>query len=162
MDRIHGGSTAQQQDTTGKKVFVTRKGKKLYESGGITPDEWVPLDSTSLPAALLSIYRLNLMPDLVFRLYRTERENISRFNTPLSFDTAFVFTPAMWSFISQEAEKENLNLKNIKPKDRELIEERIKPLLARFKWRNNGYYELLNRKDPVIQKALTLLSTTKS
>jgi carboxyl-terminal processing protease len=160
-ERIHNRSTAQQSDTLGKKVFVTRKGKKLYESGGITPDAWVPFDSTALPVELMSIYRLNIMPDLVFGLYRTQRENISRFNTPLSFDTAFVFTPAMWTIISQEAEKESLNLKDIKPKDRILIEERMKPLLARYKWRNNGFYELLNRKDSAVQKALTLLSTTK-
>lgn len=161
VDRIHNGSTAQQPDTVGKKVFVTRKGKKLYESGGITPDAWVPLDSTALPAELLSIYRLNLMPDLVFSLYRTERENISRFNTPLSFDTSFAFTPAMWALISLEAGKENLKLEDIKPKDRKLIEERMKPMLARYKWRNNGFYELLNRKDPAVRKALSLLSTDK-
>jgi carboxyl-terminal processing protease len=162
LDRVHNKSSAQQSDTAGKKVFITRKGKRLYESGGITPDAWVPFDSIILPAALMSIYRQNLMTDLVFKLYRTERENIGQFNTPHSFDTGFVFTPAMWTQISLEAAKENIDLKDVKEKDREIIEDRMKPLLARYKWRNNGFYELLNRHDPAVQKALSLFLNNKS
>jgi carboxyl-terminal processing protease len=29
--------------------------------------------------------------------------------------------------------------------------------LARFKWHDNGYYQILNDKDPVIQKAIEVL-----
>ena len=162
VNRVHNGSTAQQADTSGKKVFVTRKGKKLYESGGISPDAWVPFDSTALPATLLSIYRQNLMPDLVFNLYRTERENIARYTTPVAFDTGFVFTQAMWTKLSVDAAKDQINLVDVKGKDRQIIENRMKPLLARYKWRNNGFYELLNRTDPAVQKALSLLTNTKS
>ncbi len=161
-ERVHNGNTAQQPDTAGKKAFVTRKGKKLYESGGITPDSWVPMDSTVLPSPLVSIFRQNLMPELIFQLYRAERENIARYPSPVAFDTGFGFTPAMWALLSERALQENIHLAEVNGKDRAIVEQRMKPLLARYKWHNNGFYELINRTDPAVLKALSLLSIQKS
>lgn len=162
LDRIHNGSMAQQTDTAGKKVFVTRKGKRLYESGGITPDFQVPFDSVSPPQTILRLYRNDLMSDLVFGVYRTERTSISGYANPIAFDTGFAFTPAIWKQMEQRAAKDSLKLTDLKQADRRMIEERMKALLARFRWRNTGYFQLVNRKDPAVQKALDLLMNVKS
>jgi carboxyl-terminal processing protease len=39
-----------------------------------------------------------------------------------------------------------------------LVELRLKALLARYRWRINGYFEVINTQDPVVQKALILMS----
>ena len=42
-------------------------------------------------------------------------------------------------------------------KDRDALQKRLKALLARFKWRDEGFFEVLNTNDHVIDKALEVL-----
>lgn len=162
IDRIHNRSTGQQTDTAGKKIFITRKGKKLYESGGITPDFMVAFDSLTPSPLLLRIYRNDLVSDLVFGLYRSSKTAISGYANPVAFDTGFAFTPAIWQQIELRAALDSINLSGLKQADRIILENRMKALLARFRWRNTGYFQLVNRRDPAVLKALDLLSNIKS
>jgi carboxyl-terminal processing protease len=36
--------------------------------------------------------------------------------------------------------------------DKALVKLRMKALLARYKWRNTGFYEVLNEEDPALKK----------
>jgi len=55
------------------------------------------------------------------------------------------------------AKKDSIYLKNISAKDQEGIKETLKAYLARYKWRSEGFYEVLNMKDAAIKKALEAL-----
>jgi carboxyl-terminal processing protease len=39
-------------------------------------------------------------------------------------------------------------------KDKQFLQQRVKSLLARQIWRTEGFYEVVNASDPVIQKAI--------
>jgi len=38
------------------------------------------------------------------------------------------------------------------------LQQRLKALLARYKWRNSGFYQVLNNEDLVIKKAMEQLA----
>jgi carboxyl-terminal processing protease len=54
--------------------------------------------------------------------------------------------------------KDSINLNKVPASDKQNIEERIKAYLARLKYRNQGFYQVYNNYDPVVQKAKELLS----
>jgi carboxyl-terminal processing protease len=42
--------------------------------------------------------------------------------------------------------------------ERSLLELRLKAMIARYRWRNAGYYQVLNAEDPVVRKAISVIS----
>jgi carboxyl-terminal processing protease len=55
------------------------------------------------------------------------------------------------------AKKDTIYLRNVPERDQEAIKQRLKAYLARYKWRNEGFYEILNMDDTAIKKALEVL-----
>ena len=60
--------------------------------------------------------------------------------------------------LSDFAMADSINLKSLGDKDRLFVERRLKSLFARQIWRNEGFYEVANAQDPVIKKALEVVS----
>jgi carboxyl-terminal processing protease len=60
----------------------------------------------------------------------------------------------MWKGMVNYTAKDSLNLKEVDGKEKELVQQRLKALLARYKWRASGFYQVLNGNDPVVKKAL--------
>jgi carboxyl-terminal processing protease len=60
----------------------------------------------------------------------------------------------LWDPLKSYAAKSSVNIKAISGKMKELLLERLKALLARYKWRNAGFYQVLNSDDPVIKKSM--------
>jgi carboxyl-terminal processing protease len=58
-------------------------------------------------------------------------------------------------------QKDSVSLADIPPADKALLQTRIRALLARLAWRSEGYYEVMNQRDPVIKKALDLLDDNR-
>jgi carboxyl-terminal processing protease len=53
------------------------------------------------------------------------------------------------------ARKDTIPLTAITPKDKTELLKRIQSLMARQIWRNEGYFEVANRHDSTILKAIT-------
>ena len=60
--------------------------------------------------------------------------------------------------LSNYAAKDSISLSAISAKDRDVLENRVKALLARLVWRTEGYFEVYNRFDPAIKKAMEEIS----
>ena len=63
----------------------------------------------------------------------------------------------MWSSLLGKT-NDSFKLKTAGTAERILIEQRLKALLARYKWRTSAYFQVLNTTDPVIQKAMEALA----
>ena len=50
--------------------------------------------------------------------------------------------------------KDSVNLKTVSASQKEILQNRLQANLARFRWRNYGYFQVLNHDDTVIKKAL--------
>lgn len=157
MLRTQNGSTVQQTDTVGKKVFTTRKGKRLYEAGGITPDIQVSADTTLLPKSLRRLYTSNLVSELTFQFFLIEKNTINAFTDINAFNNGYNIGEANWQEVVKRAAADSINLSNIQPAEKAIIEARLKATIARYKWRNTGYLQLVNQNDPVVKEALLFL-----
>ena len=59
----------------------------------------------------------------------------------------------MWKQFVAYAKKDSANLEDVTPKQKETLQKRLEAYLARFRWRNSGYYQVLNSEDTVFTKA---------
>jgi carboxyl-terminal processing protease len=49
---------------------------------------------------------------------------------------------------------DSIDLDKVSEEDKESLQRRLKALLARFRWRNDGFYQVLNTEDAVILRAI--------
>ncbi len=64
----------------------------------------------------------------------------------------------MWDGWSKAALADSVNLSSIIGRKKEMLQLRLKALLARFKWRNTGFYQVLNNDDMAIRKAMEAIN----
>jgi carboxyl-terminal processing protease len=164
MNRRHNSKEMFLKDSikyNAKLKFKTKAGKVVYGGGGITPDVFVPQDTS-----YYSIFLIDLFAKNVFSQYATKYtfENKSKidkmgFNAYLNgfqvnetmlkdFNAIALKNKAMYN------EKQYLRSKNF-------IKNHIKALIARNTWKSsekngliNNYYQVANADDEMIKTAL--------
>lgn len=156
MDRFHNGD-AYITDSVHSKVYLTKKGKKLFDGGGITPDIIIPYDSLTIPGSTTKLYNQNLLSDYVFEIYKQLRKDLKQYRSPNDLNAKFSLSPSTWNQLIERAKKDSVQLYKLSPKTKQDIELRIKALLARYIWRNNGYFQVLNSDDASYLQALQSL-----
>lgn len=156
VDRFHNGDNYK-IDTIHARTFTTKAGKKLYEAGGIMPDVIIPFDSTINTKAIMSLYNDNLLSDYTFHVFKQQQANIKQYKNANEMAVKYELPSSVWPGLEQAALKDSIQLNNINPKAKQEIEMRMKALLARYQWRNPGYFEVLNNNDTIYKKALEVL-----
>jgi carboxyl-terminal processing protease len=136
------------------KVYKTKSGKSVYGGGGIMPDVFVPIDTTHYQPAINQLLLDGGFNGFVYNYYLQHKQEIDQYKSTVVFIQGFNKTEEMWSGLMRYATKDSINLDSVIGKEKESLQIRLKALLARFKWRNQGFYEVLNSDDPAIAKAL--------
>ncbi|MFT3902331.1 MAG: S41 family peptidase [Niabella sp.] len=139
------------------KAYKTPGGRTLYGSGGIMPDVFVGLDTSKAFRHVNRMFFNGNFNDFVFHYYLDHKTILTPFATPDAYIKSFDVDKNMWSQFAQWAKKDSLNVASITPDEKQRLQERLKANLARFKWRDDGYYQVVNSKDPVVLKALDVL-----
>lgn len=138
--------------------FVTRGGKIVYGGGGIMPDVFVPIDTTGMDLNIGRIYLRNVFNSFVYNYYIKEQDKISQYQTPEDFIANYNNLDEAWKELVQYALRDNIDLKKVPEKDKEQVKRRIKAFLARYRWRTQGLYEVLNADDSVVHAAEVVLA----
>ncbi|HAK10708.1 MAG TPA: carboxyl-terminal protease, partial [Chitinophagaceae bacterium] len=55
------------------------------------------------------------------------------------------------------AARDSIAMDAVSVKDKQVLLKRMQALMARQIWRNEGYFEIMNRQDMAVQKALQVL-----
>ncbi|MBC7889263.1 MAG: S41 family peptidase [Ferruginibacter sp.] len=140
------------------KIFATRNGKKVYGGGGITPDIFIPVDTTSYNASLTKIYIKGTTSDFAYHYYLQNAAQLSGYISPGDFSKNFTVTDEIWKQFTIIAAKDSIVLTGLNEKDKKGLAARIKSALARQIWRNEGFYEIMNEGDNTVKKAIEILS----
>ncbi|HMP94072.1 MAG TPA: S41 family peptidase, partial [Phnomibacter sp.] len=160
LDRMQpNDSTRPATDSSHIKVFTTRAGKKVYEGGGITPDVVVAPDSITTPRGAWGLYNQNLLAAYSFKLYRQEQPVIRKFAQASQYAEQYKMPANAFSGLVNQAKADSIAVEGNLAAAIQPLETRLKALMARYVWRNDGYYQVLNRQDPVVLKSLEILST---
>jgi carboxyl-terminal processing protease len=157
VERYTNGNSLLQTDTIGKKRFTTRKGKNLYEGGGVTPDYSLPIDSMRLTVSLVDIYNSGKLLEETYRMFHRDKNQVIKFKNPVDFYRNYRLNPTDITKIEQLGRGDSLPAIKLSADDKKLLEIRVKALIARYYWRSNAFFQLLNMSDPTVQFALRLI-----
>jgi carboxyl-terminal processing protease len=160
LERYHRGELFSADSTkviTGK-IYTTKNGKKVYDAGGITPDVFVGFDTTAVDSLVTEMYRKNTLGRFVYRYYVRNKDIFQPYKEPDDFEKNYMVSTDMMKQFSNFALSDSINVTSLGEKDRQFVERRLKSLFARQIWRNEGFYEVANAQDPVIRKALEVVS----
>ena len=140
------------------KQYKTRGGKIVYSGGGIMPDIFVPIDTSSYEQKINKMLIDGYFNGFVYNYYLQHRKQVDQYTNATDYAQNFSSTNEMWNGLVNYAVKDSVNLTDVSGKEKESLQKRLKAYLARFRWRNAGFYQVLNSDDPVIKKALEVLA----
>ncbi|MBZ4187919.1 S41 family peptidase [Niabella beijingensis] len=141
------------------KQYKTPAGRFLYGGGGIMPDIFVGLDTSRTSKEINKLFFNGTFTDFVFHYYLENQQLMDPYSSPISFSEGFDPEKAMWQQFVSRAQKDTINLTYIPEAEKARVANRMEAYLARFKWRDSGYYQVLNLRDSVVLKAVDFLKT---
>ncbi len=153
----HGeGFNADSMNIDKSQIFYTMSGREVYGGGGIVPDVYVPNDTTELSSYYVSIFNAGLLQKYAFKYTDDNRskleacKNVTQLMNVLPLDDIL-----LQDFVSY-AKREG----GIAPRwyyiniSRNLIVNQLRALIARDVLGASAYYEVINKSDKSIQRAL--------
>ncbi len=144
-------------DGDSSKTYTTRKGKKLFGGGGITPDIVInPRQiSPDLPLTLMpdadSIYKYS------FLWYSEHVDEIRKFSHAADFLRNYEIPIGAWDASTFKFSQGDTSMKKLDSLQKRIVIHRVKANIARFNWRGDGFFEANRNLDSAFQKALFLI-----
>jgi len=143
--------------------YHTHNGRVVYGGGGITPDIFVPLDTTGNNDYMLKLYTKGVLIDFVIYYMDRNRADIAaKYKDFNAFDAGFnpdnKTMQSFENFATGHGVKDNIKEFNLSKK---LIATQIKALVARQLFKSDGFYEILNEDNGTFKKALEVLQDDK-
>lgn len=139
------------------KQYKTLKGKIVYGGGGIMPDIFVPIDTSTYPHSIGKLVIDGTLNNCVYNYYLKHKSELQQYSDASDYVEHFTNENEIWDEFTRFAQKDSVNLRSVSQKDKLSLEKRLKAYLARFRWRNSGFYEVLNAEDPAVKKALDVM-----
>ncbi len=134
--------------------FKTKAGHIVYGGGGITPDIFIPYDTSSQPKQVMQLYLKGTLNSFVYHYYMENKSLLQNFKTPAELYNKFRHSEKEWQQLTAFAAKDTIDLNTVSAKAKAGLLNRFQSMLARQLWRTEGYYEVSNQTDPMIKKAM--------
>ena len=142
------------------KYETLRQHRMVYGGGGITPDEFVPLDTTLYTKFHRELAAKSIVIQHNLRFVDNHRKELTaRWTDFADFKQNFEVPQSLIDGIIAEGEKQG-----IKPKDEAELQKTIpylslqlKALIARDIWDMSEYFSVFNESSEIVKKALEIL-----
>ncbi|MEP1035455.1 S41 family peptidase [Ekhidna sp.] len=138
-------------------AYQTDKGRIVYGGGGITPDFFVPLDTSQNTRYMNRLFSTNSLQEYTVKY---AQENSDALNS-LGFEnykSSFVVTDQMLQDLIATAEGNKLKFNEREfIRSKGLIQLLTKAYIARGIWDNEGFYPIFNEQDEIFLKAIQLM-----
>jgi len=159
FDRYQNGKlqNADSNKNTNGKAYLTGEGKKVYGGGGISPDIFIPLDTMQIDTSLSPLYIRNTMSNFAYRYFISHKAQFDQFKNPADFASSYKVDDAVLEELFQFAKKDSITLGTLNPGSKDKLRLRVKSLLGRQQWRSQGYFEVINAEDKMVQKAMEVM-----
>ncbi|WP_346236950.1 S41 family peptidase [Niabella insulamsoli] len=136
------------------KAYKTSGGRTVYGGGGIMPDIFVGLDTSSYSREINKILLNGSFNDFIFHYFLDNKKILDPYPNPQVYNSKFDPADDMWLKFTQWAQKDTVNLSGVPLFEKERLEDRMEAQLARYKWRDSGFYQVMNTKDTVVLRAI--------
>ncbi len=143
-----------------KMRFKTKGGRLVYGGGGVTPDIFVPRDTSHITRYLLELYGKNILREYALSYANTNRKTLEK--QPFSsFLNGFVISDAMLEEVKKLANSSEIKFNAAEfGRSKEFIKLQIKANIARHIWQrnmknglNNEFYQIIYSQDPIVTTA---------
>lgn len=143
------------------RVSTLRLERPIYGGGGISPDRFVPLDTTEFTKYYRNVVAKGLINRFVINYVDQHRKEIkSRYKTDNDFVARFNVTPDMLDALHEMAKKEGIEFDpEQSERSRKLFEMVIKALIGRDIYDNATYFKVYNTHDPIFKEAYRLINS---
>ncbi len=136
--------------------FYTKKGKLVYGGGGITPDVFVPIDTSINSEFFKSINYQGTILQFSFNYTDLKRGELEKdYKDGNRFISSFKVSEAMFSDFVEFAKDREINLEEeLSDKVKALIKLRIKATIGRNLFDDEVFYRIYNQEDKMVLKAI--------
>lgn len=148
-----------------KMRFKTKGGRLVYGGGGVTPDIFVPRDTSHITKYLLELYGKNILREYALNYSNVNRKTLEK--QPFSaFLNSFVISDAMLEEVKKLANSSEIKFNAAEfGRSKEFIKLQIKANIARHIWQrniknglNNEFYQIVYSQDPIVTTAIKQFS----
>ncbi|MCB0696546.1 MAG: S41 family peptidase [Chitinophagaceae bacterium] len=155
---LTGYDTLSNPDTT---KYYTANNRVVYGGGGITPDVYVPYDTTKLSTSLLNLIFSDNVKAVVWDYYINNRTSLKQYRTVRDFGKAFSADTLVQNYINRQDRqtKKVVEMMLKKERYRSFFALQMKAQLARMLFRDNGYYSISYKDDNMVAKALEIFNS---
>ncbi len=154
-DRMNSGEFFNQDSIkiTDSTEYQTASGRIVFGGGGITPDKFVAMDTIVHNPFYLKSQQY--LPDYIYDYIDKNRTKLKAFETIKDFDKNFTeietITNEFVKFVIEKGTKyKDGEIQN----SRKAIRQRLKAFIAKELFKEEGFYQILNKVDPVFLKAI--------
>lgn len=144
------------------KAYTIVSKRIVYGGGGITPDVFVPVDTTYYSDYYRDLIRTSTLAPFVIGYTDRNRSSLLRkYKTFDRFDREFSFDKATIDELIEAGEKNKVKFDQSQydTSAPEMLKV-MKGLVARDLWDMNEYFRIVNSGDPAIMKALSIVNDT--
>jgi carboxyl-terminal processing protease len=142
---------------TNEKKFTTASGKTLYGGGGITPDIFVPYDTTLFNKNVMAALMSGVLNRFVFLNYLRHEKEFKQYASPKMFEEKYTVSEQVLNDLKNYGAKDSIHFNLANKIEKSILQRQIKVLTAREIWRTEGFYEINNSYDSAVAKALELM-----
>lgn len=135
--------------------FITKGGKVVYGGGGIMPDIFIPLDTSTYHPSISEAIRKDLIRQFAFEytsINRKELENQSLADFISLFEINRKDLNQLVNFCDNNDVK--LLLDDFSTNDLKIISAQLKAYIARNIWNDDGFFPVIHEIDNTFQRAL--------
>ncbi|MEN9447590.1 MAG: hypothetical protein RJA25_880 [Bacteroidota bacterium] len=140
-----------------KEVYKTLiKGRTVYGGGGITPDIYIPLDTSMLNAFVLEVYGLNLLQEFAYNYYGNNKAEFANYTNAQAFNANFSISNNFYTEFVQYCLTHGVSKESAvyADKSKAFLSNKLKAYIAKQGWKTDGFYLVAAQDDKAIQRAL--------
>ncbi len=138
-------------------AYETDKGRVVYGGGGITPDYFVPLDTSQNTRYMNRLFSTNSIQEYTVKYAQENSESLANMGYD-SYRKTFEVSEEMLKELTATAEINKLPFNQREfERSKELIKLLTKAYIARGIWDNGGFYPIFNEQDEIFLKAIQLM-----
>lgn len=144
------------------KAFKTRLGRTVYEGGGITPDIFVPEDTTGVTSYYKEAAMSGLIMQYAYEYTDNNRKKLGTYTDEKSLEDYLKTQPLVEGFVNY-AEKKGLQRRNLMvEKSRSLFTRYLHGRIIYNMQDDKAFVKYLNEDDPVIKETLNVFAKGKA
>lgn len=157
MERFANGEVLTQDSAklqTGK-AYLTPCNDTVYAGDGITPDIFVPMDTTLL-LNVNNLVNTGFFSQLIYNYYLAHQKELQQYTSSGDYNNRFN-AEDIWMELLKYSDSLASKPASWSEMQRVMVKQRLKAVLARYRWRNTGFFQVLNTEDAAIRKSLEIL-----